>query len=231
MDERFIQLKTILTVYLQEAFDSVKGLDVSKQTVVNTHAEFGPSSKLASQALGMFYFMIGQNRFTIDRLDSAFKAYIAYIEQLLGEKGISMDKEAKRLKTSWEAHLKDIEVSKKSLEEREAAAQKVSGKEERDVLATTAMKFTEETNYILKLNNVLSLYADYVGYLEEKLGVQGGFMADDYIAGMLKDIYLGLEKQFEFEVERICPRCAQTIMVSPQSPKLICPFCGGTIGL
>lgn len=231
MDERFIQLKTILTVYLQESFDSVKGLDLSKQNVVNTHAEFGPSSKLASQALGMFYFMIGQNRLTIDRLDSAFKAYIAYLEQSLGQKGLEADKRAMKLKGMWEAHLKDIEVAKKNLEDREKAVQKVKGKEEREVLAASAMKFTEETNYILKLNNILSLYADYVGHLEEKLKIEGGFMADDYIADMLRDIFLGLEKQFEFEVERICPRCAQTLMVSPQSPKLICPFCGGNIGL
>jgi hypothetical protein len=231
MDERFIQLKTILTVYLQEAYDSVKGLDVSKQNVVDTHAEFGPSSKLASQALGMFYFMIGQNRLTIDRLDSAFKAYIAYLEQTLAAKGTPMEKDGQRLKSNWEAHLNDITKAKTNLEDREKGLIKVHGKEEKDVLAATAMKFTEETNYILKLNNVLSLYADYVGHLEEKLAIQGGFMADDYIADMLRDIYLGLEKQFEFEVERICPRCAQTIMVSPQSPKLICPYCGGNIGL
>jgi len=231
MDERFIQLKTILTVYLQEAYDNVRGLETSKQTVVNTHAEFGPSSKLASQALGMFYFQIGQNRFSIDRLDSAFKAYIGWLEAALSAKGISMDKEAQRLKSNWEAHLKDITKAKKSLEEREMAISKVHGKEEKDVLGAIAMKFTEETNYILKLNNVLSLYADYVGYLEEKLAISGGFMGDEQVADMLRDIYLGLEKQFEFEVERICPRCAQTIMVSPQSPKLICPFCGGNIGL
>jgi hypothetical protein len=231
MDERFIQLKTILTVYLQEAFNSVKGLDVSKQNVVDTHAEFGPSSKLASQALGMFYFMIGQNRLTIDRLDSAFKAYIAYLEQALAAKGTPMEKDGQRLKANWEALLTDIQKAKVNLEDREKGLIKVHGKEEKEVLSATAMKFTEETNYILKLNNVLSLYADYVGYLEEKLAIEGGFMAEEYIADMLRDIYLGLEKQFEFEVERICPRCAQTIMVSPQSPKLICPYCGGNIGL
>jgi len=233
MDERFIQLKTILTVYLQEAFDNVKALELCKQNVVSSHAEFGPSSKMASQGLGMFYFMIGQNRITIDRLDSGFKAYIGYLESVLAQKKIPLDKEEKRLKSNWEAHIADIAKAKKSLEDREAAIARVHGKEEREVLGAIAIKFTDETNYILKLNNVLALYADYIGTLEDKLKIEGGFLTEDMTANMLKDIYLGLEKQFEFEIERVCPnpKCAQTIMVSPQSPKLICPFCGGNVGI
>jgi hypothetical protein len=226
MDERFITLKTILTIYVQEAYENMKELDSRKQGVINSHATFGPSSVLSSQSLGMFYFMIGRTMVAIDKLDSAFKAYIAILEQNIQAKGIELDDEAQRLKSIWEAHHSRIETSRKALEDRDIQICSATGANEKEILGATALKYTEQTNYILRLNNVLSLYADYVSYLEEKLGVKSGFLADDMASNLLRDIYLGLEKQFEFEIERECPKCQQKIMVSPQSPTLLCPFCG-----
>lgn len=231
MDERFVQLKTVLTLYLQGTHEDVRDLDRSKQRVIDYHASYGPTSALASQALGMFYFMIGQNSKSIDKLDSGFKSYIKFLEGKVDEKGIIIDDEAKRYKSNLEDHLREIEKARKTLEEREGQIQGMAEAEEKDVLNAVALKFTEQTNYILRLNNVLSLYADYVDYLEEKLGIKEGFLEDDMVSNLLKDIFLGLEQQFEFDVERVCPKCSQKISVSPQSPKLICPYCGAHIGL
>ena len=133
----------------------------------------------------------------------------------------------------WEAHLNEITQARQALEDREIHIQQLSGADVKEVMGAVALKYTEETNYILRLNNVLSLYADYVSYLEDKLAIKGGFLSDDMASNLLKDIYLGLEKQFEFEVERTCPneKCSQTITVSPQNPVLLCPFCGEHIGV
>ena len=231
MDEKFIQLKTILTIYVQDAYENMKELDHRKQVVINSHATHGPSSVLSNQSLGMFYFMIGRTMVSVDKLDSAINAYIAYLEQLISDKGILIEEEAQRMKSIWETHLNEIKGARQALEDREIMIQNAKGANEKEILGATALKFTEETNYILRLNNILSLYVDYVSFLEEKLGLKGGFLSDDMASNLLRDIYLGLEKQFEFEVERECPRCNQTMTISPQNPTLLCPFCGGHIGV
>jgi len=231
MDEKFIQLKTILTIYVQEAYENMKELDHRKQAVINSHATYGPSSIISSQSLGMFYFMIGRTMVSVDKLDSAIKTYITYMEQMISNKGIIIDEDAQRMKTIWETHINEINAARQALEDREIMIQNARGANEKEILGATALKFTEETNYILRLNNILSLYVDYVSFLEEKLSLKEGFLSDDMASSLLRDIYLGLEKQFEFEVERECPKCKQTMTISPQNPTLLCPFCGGHIGV
>jgi hypothetical protein len=229
MDERQVQLKTILTLYLSEAADSVKELEKRKKNVVESHAVYGPTSTSSNLNLGMFYFMISRNLTTIDKLDSAFKAYIAFLESVIAQKGVTLPEESARMKSMMAQHKASIEEAKKALVQREAHVASLKGQEEKVLLGETALKYTEESNYTLRLNNAMTLYADYVGFLEQNLGITDGFMADEGTASLIKDVILGVEKQFEFEIVKPCPECKKDVKISPQAITLICPFCGGNI--
>lgn len=230
-DGRLQELQTILHVYLTDTAGGFDELDRRRKGVIDAHAGYGPSSVVANQALGQFYFMISELRHRIHRLDRSFQAYIKQLEDQILAKGSSLNEECQRLKVNVSESLVKSAKAAREVELREEKLAKISGTvSEKEYLSQLALKYTDETNHTLILNQILSIYADYVEKLEGIAGLETGFIkGDDESASRLSRIFIGLENQFEFELEKPCPRCKETVHISPQAPKFMCPFCGSPL--
>ena len=230
-DVRLNELQTILRLYLNDTTLGVDDLDARRKGVVDAHAGYGPTSVVANQALGQFYFMISEVRHRIHKLDRSFQAYIKLLEDSVLGKGMALTQECARLKQNVNDALGKGAKAAKEVDVREQRLLKIIGTvSEKEYLSQLALKYTDETNHTLVLNQILSIYSDYVEKLEQQLGIETGFIrGDDDAPQRLSRIYVGLENQFEFELEKPCPKCKEVIKISPQAPKFMCPFCGTTL--
>lgn len=230
-ETRLAELQTILRIYLNDTAQGIDELDKRRKAVVDAHAGYGPTSVMANQNLGQFYFMISEVRQRIHKLDRAFQAYIKFLEDQLLSKGKALTEECQRLKVNLNTSLVKVTEAAKDVEVREAKVAKMMGTSpEKEVLSAMALTYTDETNHTLVLNQVLSIFSDYIEKLELQLGIEDGFIrGDDDAPQKLSKIFVGLENQFEFELEKPCPKCKETVHISPQAPKFMCPFCGAPL--
>ncbi len=228
IDHRTLELQTILRVYLNECLLAVQELERRRKAVVAAHTYYGPTSSIANQNLGKFYFMITQTMHAVDRLDRATQAYVHHLETRSRTAATESSTREQRVRKLLMDHQEQVHLAKQGLSTRiNEIEEKVGKANERELLSAIAAKYSDETSYALRLNKGLSLYADYIEHLEEALQLSPGFIrGDEHTPQRLSQIFLGLEQQFEFELEKPCPSCHQTVTISPLSPQLLCPFCG-----
>jgi hypothetical protein len=232
LEERFIVLRTVVDVYLKEADLLVRQLEKRKDDLVAAHAAFGPSSTVANQAQGQLYYTISRLMYELDRLGTASREYIENLEIELTKKGVDMEKEVGRLKKMMDKHHVKLAAAKTRIKERTVDLKDPDGRDEKEFLKLAAKRFSDQTNFIMQLKNMMALYFDYIGFLEPRAEVpeELRLLSPENVA-KVKDIYLSLEKEFNFEITRSCPSCKEDITLSPLSPKFICPYCGSDLGI